>query len=90
MKILVKAMIVIKIKKYKPYEEISRELKKIKPPMFHREIKKGEEEKAWLSGMKYFQIYNYFDELKEIMNIYNLTGKTNIWWKDIKKVKCIK
>ena len=58
--------------------------------MFHREIKKGEEEKAWLSGMKYFQIYNYFDELKEIMNIYNLTEKTNIWWKDIKKLKCIK
>ena len=46
--------------------------------MFHREIKKGEEEKAWLSGMKYFQIYNYFDELKEIMTIYNLTGKKNI------------
>ena len=47
--ILVKAMIVLKRKKYKPYEEISRELKKIKPPMFHREIEKGEQEKSWLS-----------------------------------------
>ena len=47
-KILVKAMIVIKRKKYKPYEEISG-LKNIKPPLFHREIEKGEEEKAWLS-----------------------------------------
>ena len=47
-KILVKAMIVIKRKKYKPYEEISGELKNIKPPMFHRDIEKGEEEKAWL------------------------------------------
>ena len=33
--------------KYKPYEEIFREFKKIKPPMFNREIEKGEEAKAW-------------------------------------------
>ena len=48
-----------KKKKYKPYEEISGELKNIKPPIFNGEIEKGEEAKAWLSGMKkYFQIYN--------------------------------
>ena len=47
-------------KKYKPYEEISREFKKIKPPTFNEETEKGEEAKSWLSGMKkYFQIYNY-------------------------------
>ena len=38
--------------KYKPYEEISGELKKIKPAMFNGEIEKGEEVEAWLSGMK--------------------------------------
>ena len=44
--------------------------------MFNSEIEKGEEAKAWLSGMKkYFQIYNYYNELKEKMAIYNLTGK---------------
>ena len=44
--------------------------------MFNGEIKKGEEAEAWLSGMKkYFQIYNYSDELKEKMAIYNLTEK---------------
>ena len=30
-------------KKYRPYEEISGEFKKIKPPTFNRETKKGEE-----------------------------------------------
>ena len=39
---------------------------------------------------KYFQIYIYSNELKEKMEIYKLNGKTDIWWKDIKKVKNIK
>ena len=43
--------------KYKLYEEISGEFKKIKPPMFNGEIEKGEEAKASLYGMKkYFHI----------------------------------
>ena len=59
--------------------------------MFNDEIKKGEEAEAWLSRMKkYFHIYNYSDELKEKMAIHNLTGKSYIWWQDIKKVKGIK
>ena len=34
--------------------------------MFNREIEKGEEAEAWLSGKKkYFQIYNYSNDLKE-------------------------
>ena len=42
--------------------------------MFNGEIEKGEDAKAWISSMKkYFQIYNYLDELKENMAIYNLT-----------------
>ena len=49
--------------------------------MFNGEIEKGEEPKAWLFGMKkYFQIYNYSDELKAKMEIYNLTKKGYIWW----------
>ena len=77
--------------KYRPYEEISGEFKKKKPPMFNGEIEKVEEAKAWMSGMKkYFQIYNYSDELKSKMTIYNLSGKTDIWWQYIKKVKGIK
>ena len=50
----------VKKRKYKPYEEISGEFKKIKPLTFNGETKKGEEAESWLSGMKkYFQIYNY-------------------------------
>ena len=78
-------------KKYKPYEEISGEFKKIKPPNFNGEMEKGEEVKAWLSRMKkYFQIYNYSNWLKARMTIYNLTGKDDIWWQDIKQIKGIK
>ena len=51
--------------KYKLYEQISGEFKKIKPPMFNGEIEKEEEVEAWLSGMKkQFYIYNYSDKLK--------------------------
>ena len=59
--------------------------------MFNGEIEKGEEAEAELSDMKkYFQIYNYSNELKAKMAIYNLTGKEDIWWQYIKKVKGIK
>ena len=44
-------------RKFKPYEEISGEFKKIKPPTFNGETEKGEEAESWLSGMKkYFKI----------------------------------
>ena len=77
-----------KKRKYKPYEEISMEFKKIKPPTFNGETEKGEEAESWLSGMKkYFQIYNYFNQLKARMAIYNLSGKADIWWQDLKRVK---
>ena len=59
--------------------------------MFNGEVEKGEKVEAWLSGMKkYFHIYNYSDRLKAWMAIYNLTGKDDIWWQDIKRVKNVK
>ena len=59
--------------------------------MFNGEVEKGEEVKAWLSGMKkQFQIYNYLDNPKARMAIYNLTEKVDIWWQDIKRVKTLK
>ena len=36
---------------------------------------------------KYFQIYNYSNQLKARMAIDNLTGKEDIWWQDLKRVK---
>ena len=38
----------------------------------------------------YFQIYNYSNELKEKLTIYNLTGNIDIQCKDINKVKSTK
>ena len=35
-------------RKFKPYEEFSGEFKKIKPPTFNGETKKGEESESWL------------------------------------------
>ena len=59
--------------------------------MFNVETKKGEESESWLSGMKkYFQIYNYSNQLKGRIAIYNISGKDDIWWQDLKRVKGIK
>ena len=81
----------VKKRKYKPYEEISGEFKKIKPPTFNGETEKGEQVESWLSGMKkYFQIYNYSNQLKARRGIYNLSKKVDIWWQDLKRVKGIK
>ena len=80
-----------KKRKYKPYDEISREFKKIKPPTFNGETEKGAELESWLSGIKkYFQIYNYSNQLKARMDIYNLSRNVDIWWQDLKRVKGIK
>ena len=80
-----------KKRKYKPYEEISGEFKKLKPPIFNGDTKKGEEAESWLSGMKkYFHIYNYSNQLKARMDIYNILGKVDIWWQDLKRVKGIR
>ena len=80
-----------KKRKFKPYEEISIEFKKIKPPTFNGETTKGEEAESWLSRMKtYFQIYNYSNQLKVRMTIYNLIVKADIWWQDLKRVKGIR
>ena len=69
-----------KNRKYKPYEEISREFKKIKTPTFNGDTEKGEEAESWLYRMKkYFQIHNYSNQLKGRMAIYNLSRKDDIW-----------
>ena len=80
-----------KKRKYKSYEEISGQFKKIKPTTFNGDTEKGEEAESWLSRIKkYFQIYNYSNHLKARMAIYNLSGKDDIWWQDLKRVKGIK
>ena len=66
-------------------DDLQGEFKKIKPTSFDGESKTGEEVEAWLLDIKkYFQIYNYSNNMKVRMAIYNLKGKANIWWQDLK------
>ena len=63
----------------------------IKPATFDGESGTGEEDEAWLLDIKnYFHIYNYSSNMKVRMAIYNLKGKANIWWQDLKLAKGLK
>jgi hypothetical protein len=66
------------------------EFKKSKPPTFDGEIKKWEEAKVWLLGLKkYFKFYDYFKNIKARITIFNLNGKASIWWENLRNVKGI-
>ena len=57
------------------------EFKKSRPPTFNGEINNGQEAKAWLLGMrKYFQFQDYSRNMKARVAIFNLTGRSSIWW----------
>jgi hypothetical protein len=66
-------------RKRKQVEHLEGEFKKIKLSAFDRESKMGEEVEAWVLDIKkYFQIYNYSNNMKVRMAIYNLKGKASI------------
>ena len=66
-------------------DHLEGEIKKIKPTMFYEESKTEEEAKSCLLDIKkYFRIYNYSNNMKVRMEVYNLKGKVGIWWKDLK------
>jgi hypothetical protein len=59
--------------------ELIGEFKKIIPPSFDGETEEGT--KSWILNMgKYFQIYNYYGNLRGRLEIYQLNGKAAIWW----------
>ena len=48
----------------------------------------GEKAEEWLLGMsKYFQVHNYFSVMQARLSIYNLNGKVERWWWDLKHTK---
>jgi hypothetical protein len=64
------------------------ELRKIKPPSFDGENKKGEDAEAWLLGMrKYFQLHDYSSNVEARIAAYHLQGKASMWWDRLKQVK---
>jgi len=70
-------------------EELLGEFKKIKPPNFDGQYEERAE--AWILNMsKYFQIYNYPENLKARLVVYQKNGKYAIWWQEIKIVNKIR
>ena len=60
------------------------------PPTFNGEVKSGQEAEAWLLGMKkYFQVQDYYGNMKARVAIFNLSGRASIWWEKLRKVKKI-
>ena len=66
------------------------EFKKVRPPTFNGEVKTSQEDEAWLLGMKkYFQVQDYFGNMKTRVSIFHLNGRASIWWDHLRKVKKI-
>jgi hypothetical protein len=64
------------------------ELRKIKPPTFNGEHRKGEEVEAWLLEMKkYFQLHDYPSRVEARIATYHLQGKETMWWDQLKQAK---
>jgi hypothetical protein len=64
------------------------ELRKIKPPTFNGEHRKGEEVEAWLLEMKkYFQLHDYPSWVEARISTYHLQGKATMWWDQLKQAK---
>ena len=62
------------------------ELKKIKPPTFNGEHKKGEDVDTWLLEMKkYFQLHDYLSQVEARISTYHLQGKETMWWDQLKQ-----
>jgi hypothetical protein len=79
-----------KNKKRYGVDEIRGEMNNIKPPTFDGDHKKDEDAKTWLLGMmKYFQLHNYSSQVEGIIEIYQLKGKTSMWWDKFVKVQHI-
>eukprot|EP00253_Pinus_taeda_P028923 PITA_28923 len=66
--------------------ELQGEFRKIKPPHFDGE--QEEAAKAWIINTnKYFQLYEYDNNLKARLAIFQLQGKATLWWEEVKIVK---
>jgi hypothetical protein len=71
-------------------DELKGEMNKIKPPTFDGEHKKEEDVETWLLGMrKYFQLQNYSSHVEGRIAMYQLKGKTSMWWDQFVQVQHI-
>jgi hypothetical protein len=64
------------------------EMNKIKSPTFDGEHQKEEDAETWLLGMrKYLQLQNYSSHAEGRISMYQLKGKTSMWWDQLMQVK---
>jgi hypothetical protein len=64
------------------------ELRKINPPTFNGEHRKGDEAKAWMLEMKkYFQLHDYPSRVQARISTYHLQGKATMRWDKLKQAK---
>lgn len=53
-------------------------------------MKKPQDAKAWFLGMrKFFRLHDYSKNMKVTVAKFILKGKADIWWEDVKNVRCI-
>eukprot|EP00253_Pinus_taeda_P011986 PITA_11986 len=53
-------------------------------------MKKSKDAKAWFLGMrKFLRLHEYLENMKSKVATFNIKGKENIWWEDVKNVKDI-
>ena len=59
-----------------------------KVPTFDDEVKYGQEVESRLLGTrKFFQVHDYSRNMKVRIAIFNLNGRSSIWWYHCKQVK---
>jgi hypothetical protein len=72
-------------------DELKGEMNKIKPPTFDGEHNKEEDVETWLLGMrKYFHLQNYSSHAEGRSVMYQLEGKTSMWWDKLVQVQYIR
>lgn len=69
--------------------ELQVDFKKIKPPTFDEKVEEYLE--VWIINMnKYFQIYEYDNNLKTMLDIEQIQGKITLWLEEVKSMQGIK
>ena len=54
-------------------------------------MKKSQDAKVWLLGMnKFVRLHDYSMNMKAVIDTFNLKGKADIWWEDVKQIRDIR
>ena len=63
--------------------DLSKDLKKVAPPMFHGRASR-EDTEAWITSMeKYFLVQNYIGKSQAIWATFQLMVEVGTWWENV-------